>query len=52
MDNMLKKQAEWQQGRAKLSWAEKLRQSIVLRDAQRLMKNRVQESKGKYCSQE
>ena len=30
---MLDRQSEWQKGRAKLSWEEKLRHSIALREA-------------------
>ena len=33
IDELLKRQARWQESRAKLSWAEKLRLAETLRDA-------------------
>jgi len=41
---LLKKQAEWQQQRKNLPWAEKLRQSVILRQTGKLMR----EDSGKW----
>jgi hypothetical protein len=38
---MLERQAAWQRGRASLSWEEKLRQSLGMREAQRSLRNAI-----------
>lgn len=35
---ILEQQAVWQRDRAKQSWAEKLRQAVILREAQRQLR--------------
>jgi hypothetical protein len=35
---MLERQAAWQRGRVSLSWEEKLRQSLIMREAQRSLR--------------
>ncbi|HNR94678.1 MAG TPA: hypothetical protein PKM67_05300 [Kiritimatiellia bacterium] len=48
VNKMFKKQAAWQQARTELPWAEKLRQSLVLREARRSLKKTVREPEEKY----
>ena len=36
--DLLERQAAWQKRRASLSWEEKLRQSLVMREAQRALR--------------
>ena len=38
--SLLERQAAWQRTRASLSWEEKLRQSLVMREAQRSLRGR------------
>jgi hypothetical protein len=35
---LLERQAAWQRGRASLSWEEKIRQALVMREAQRSLR--------------
>ncbi len=36
--SMLERQAAWQRGRAQLSWAEKLRMAVIMRETQRQLR--------------
>ncbi|MBE3134471.1 MAG: hypothetical protein IMZ55_13440 [Acidobacteria bacterium] len=38
---LLERQAAWQRGRASLSWEEKIRQAVIMREAQRSLRGNV-----------
>lgn len=47
--DIIKKQAAWQQGRSRLPWAVKLKQSIILRQTGKSLHKVVRETEGKYA---